>query len=110
MPKFLVLYRSSLSAGEQMSSLSSDDRQASMRDWMDWAERGGGSIVEMGAPLGEALRVGSPSTLAHITGFSIVEVHSKDDALELLDGHPHLNAPGENSIEALEFMTPPGDK
>jgi hypothetical protein len=91
-----------------MASLSSEERQAAMSEWMDWAGRSGESLAEFGSPLGEADKVGSSASInGHVTGYSILETSSRQAALELLDGHPHLSGPGETSIEVLEFLAPP---
>jgi hypothetical protein len=38
MPKFLVLYRSNVSAAEQMSSGTPEQMKAGMDAWMAWAQ------------------------------------------------------------------------
>jgi len=111
--KYLVLYRSSVPAREQMASGSAEEAQAGMQLWMDWAGRVGSAMADMGSPLdpvasidqtGASGQPGSP----FIGGFSILEAESADAAKKLLDDHPHFHAPGGPSIEVLEFLPPPG--
>lgn len=105
MAKFLVLYRSETSAQEQMANASPEDAKAGMDAWMAWAGHAGQAIVDLGAPLGNARRVGDGS--GEPTGFSILQGDSEDEIVGLLNEHPHLHGAG-NSIEVREFMALPG--
>jgi hypothetical protein len=109
MPKYLVLYRSAVSAKEQMANSDPQAAQAGMDLWMNWAGRVGNAIADMGSPLASvAIVTGSGSTAEatgpFIGGFSVLEADSVDDAKKLLDDHPHFHAPGDPSIEVLEFL------
>jgi hypothetical protein len=96
--KFLVLYRSPVSAREQMANATPEQAQAGMQAWQEWAESAGSAIVDLGAPLdGEG----------DVTGFSILEAGSRVSHDELLADHPHRHTPGA-SIDVLEFMAMPG--
>lgn len=109
--KYMVLYRSSLSAGEQMAAGTPEQAQAGMELWMNWAGRVGGAMLDMGSPLENVGIVGDDaggSKGQSIAGFSILEADSVDAAKKLLDDHPHFHSPGETSIEILEFLPIPG--
>lgn len=108
MAKYLVLYRSKVSAAEQMEGASPEDAQAGMEAWMQWAGIVGDAMVDMGSPLQTVASVGGSSDGTHIGGFSILEADSADAAKGLVDGHPHLMSPGDPSIEVLEFLPVPG--
>ena len=98
MSKFLVLYRSSTSAQEQMASATPEQAQAGMEAWQAWAAKAGSAIVDLGAPLaGEG----------DITGFSILEADSRGQLDGLLAEHPHRHMSGA-SIDAYEFLALPG--
>ena len=98
MAKYLILYRSSTSAREQMSSASPEEAQAGMAAWQSWGQKAGPAIVDFGAPVdGEG----------DITGFSILEADSRSAMDELLADHPHRQAPGAQ-IDVYEFMAMPG--
>jgi hypothetical protein len=99
MKKFLVLYRSSVSAADQMAGAKPEQAQAGMAAWMEWAGRNRDAIVELGSPLGGD---------SDVSGYSIVQAESKDGAAELFKDHPHLRMPGDSSIELLEFLPLPG--
>jgi hypothetical protein len=108
MTKFMVLYRSAVSAREQMANTAPEQGQAGMDAWMAWAGKAGDAIVDLGAPLADAAFVGpgSAGDSLHITGFSILQAESADALTAILDGHPHLAWGG--SIEVLEFLSMPG--
>ena len=98
MPKYLVLYRSSTPAREQMAAASPEEAQAGMQAWQSWGQKAGTAIVDFGAPLdGEG----------DVTGFSILQVDSRSNLDDLLADHPHRQAPGAD-IDVLEFMALPG--
>src|SRR5690349_17229822 len=100
MSKFLVLYRSSVSAQEQMAGATPEQAQAGMDAWMAWAKSAGDAIVDLGAPLAEAGQIGGGSWGAsHVSGFSILQADSPDAVQALLRDHPHLHTPGGSSIE-----------
>jgi hypothetical protein len=106
--KYLVLYRSKVSAGEQMEGASPEDAQAGMEAWMQWAGKVGDAMVDMGSPLQTVATVGGSDSGTYISGFSILEADSSKAAEGLVDGHPHLMSPGDPSIEVLEFLAIPG--
>lgn len=98
MPTFLVLYRSSVPARQQMAGATPEQAQAGMEAWQAWAEKAGTAIVDLGAPL-----AGERDT----TGFSILQANSRSALEDLLADHPHRHAPG-SAIDVLEFLPLPG--
>jgi hypothetical protein len=113
MPKYLVLYLSSVSAAEQMASADPEAGQAGMELWMNWAGRVGGAMTDMGSPLNGVATVTAAGSTAgterpFVGGFSVLEADSVADVTKLLDDHPHFHAPGDPSIEVLEFLPIPG--
>jgi hypothetical protein len=107
MAKYLVLYRASISAQEQMASGPSEQAQAGMELWMQWAGKAGSAITDMGAPLQSVTTVGKAG-LPSIGGFSILEADNVDALKTLLDDHPHFHSPGDTGIEVLEYLPIPG--
>ena len=107
MTKYLVLYRASMSAQEQMASGPPEEAQAGMELWMQWAGKAGTAIVDMGSPLQSVSTVGKAG-LPTIGGFSILEADNRDALQGLLDDHPHFHSPGDTGIEVLEFLPIPG--
>ena len=113
MPKYMVLYRSSVPATEQMAGSNSEAAQAGMELWMAWSNKVGAAMADMGSPLsgvGTVTSSGSNGETSRpfVSGFSIFEADSVDAAKKLLDDHPHFHSPGDPSIEVLEFLPIPG--
>lgn len=107
MAKYLVLYRASISAQEQMASGQPEQAQAGMELWMQWAGKAGSAIVDMGSPLQSVTTVGTTG-LPLVGGFSVLEADNVDALKEILEDHPHFHTPGESGIEVLEFLPIPG--
>jgi len=108
MTKFMVLYRSSTSARDQMTNATPEQMKAGMKGWMQWAGKAGEAVVDLGAPLAPAAHVGPGSSDAgEISGYSIMQADSAGTLGGVLDGHPHLRMPG-YSIEILEMLSMPG--
>jgi hypothetical protein len=114
MAKYLALYRSSVSAVEQMANSDREASQAGMELWMNWAGRVGEGMADMGSPLASVATVtpsgstGEVDSGSFIGGFSVLQSDSVDEAKKLLADHPHFRAPGNPSIEVLEFLQIPG--
>jgi hypothetical protein len=111
MKKYLVLYRSTMRAADIMASHTPEQGKAEMAAWMEWAQRAGSAIVDLGTPLGSARRFSSATESSAgdvaIGGYSVLQA-ADDKALQaLLDGHPHFRAPG-GTIETFEFLPMPG--
>jgi hypothetical protein len=107
MSKFLVLYRATTSAREQMAQAAPEKAKAGMDAWMAWAGKAGGAVVDLGAPLDDGAAVGSGKVDDEIAGFSILEAGSQADVVKLLEDHPHSHMSG-GSIEVHEFLSMPG--
>jgi hypothetical protein len=99
--KFLVLYKSDLSAAEQMAKSTPEQQAAGMQAWMSWANQAGEAIVDLGSPLSP---VGDSDAM--IGGFSILQADSADALQSVLEGHPHTVQGG--TIEVHEFLPMPG--
>jgi hypothetical protein len=106
MKKYLVLYRSPVSAAEQMARSTPEQGKKMMEAWMAWAGRAGKAIVDMGSPTNSVAHVSGGNLSGFIGGFSILQAESTDGVKKVLEGHPHLAMGG--SIEVLELMPVPG--
>ena len=112
MAKYLLLYRSSRFAADQMANATPEQAQAGMEQWMSWAGRVGDAMVDMGAPTNSVGSVGAvgggadPDSI--VGGYSILEADSFEALKTLLEGHPHLQMGPEAGIEVLELLSPPG--
>ena len=103
MSRFLVLYRSAVSAAEQMATADPDSGAESMKAWMEWSERAGESIVDLGSPT-QTVAGGEPGSF--IGGYSVLQADDLDGVQRALDGHPHVMWGG--TIEILEMLEIPG--
>jgi hypothetical protein len=104
MTKYLVLYRSTQTAAEQMSQGTPEQAQAGMDAWTAWASRAGDAVVDLGSPLGVVEPGGD--TGDPVGGYSILQADSDEGVRTVLDGHPHAAMGG--TIEILEFLVMPG--
>jgi len=113
MKKFLVLYKASPEAfAKMMASSTPEQQKAGMDAWMGWSKKAGSAIVEMGAPLGKAMKVapsGSPSPITNdLGGYSILQGESKEAVAATLKEHPHFMMGDTATIEVVEIMPIPG--
>jgi hypothetical protein len=110
MKKFLVLYRASAAAFQQMMSATPEQQKAGMDAWMAWSKKAASSIVDMGAPLGKSLRVTTGEALPSsndLGGYSVLQAESKEALAETMKGHPHFMTP-DGFIDIVEIMPIPG--
>jgi hypothetical protein len=110
MKKFLVLYQSSAAAKEQMAKATPDQAKAGMEMWMQWAQKAGTAIVDLGMPLGNAQAItqkGTSASNSNVAGFTIVQAEDAAAVAKIFDGHPHFMAP-DAGIEIHEFLPLPG--
>ena len=108
MSTFMILYRSTASAREQMANATPQQREAGLEAWRTWATKVGYAITDLGAPLAHTTHIGpgSPSSDG-VAGYSLLQAGSAEEVAAVLDGHPHLDMPG-NHIEVLELLPMPG--
>ena len=74
--------------------------------WLKWMEKCGKALVDGGSPLGKGMRLsssGGSGTKSQVTGYSVLQADSMDDARELVSDHPHLTVPG-FTIEVFEYL------
>lgn len=112
MKKFLVLYKASTAAFEQMmKSTTPEQQKAGMEAWMKWSKQAASSIVDMGGPLGKSLRVAKGGAVSPVVndlgGYSIMQAESKEALAASMKDHPHFMMP-DGSIEIVELMPIPG--
>lgn len=109
MAKFMILYCSPESARDMMTNATPEQMKAGMDAWMAWAGKAGDAVVDLGAPTEHATHAGAGSLpgAEEITGYSILQGDSAAAITAVLDGHPHLDMPG-NTIEVLEMLPMPG--
>jgi len=110
MSRFLVLYTSPVPAEQAMAQVTPEQAEAGMALWNEWAEKNAGSILDLGTPLGSGRHVEQGAVTpgsTHATGFSILEAASLDDAVRIVEDHPHFHTP-DGAIDVLELLQMPG--
>jgi hypothetical protein len=111
MKKFLVLYKASTEAFQQMMKTTPEQQKVGMDAWMSWSQKASSSIVDMGAPLGKSVRVAKSGAVSPVTndlgGYSIMQAESKEALAATMKEHPHFMMP-DSSIEIIELMPIPG--
>jgi hypothetical protein len=111
MKKFMVLYHAPIDARKQMTNTSPEEQARGMEAWMEWAQKCGPKLVDLGTPLGNGNQLSpdgnaTPSEKG-IAGFSILQADNMDEAIALLQGHPHLKWNADCTIEVYESMPLP---
>jgi len=115
MNKYLVLYRSEgaltgMSVAEMIAKTPPEQMAAGMALWEAWHKKCGDAIVDLGAPLDKSTTVIKASSAlgkTTITGYSILQAGSVEEAVALMKDHPHFHMPG-SSVEILECVPMPG--
>jgi len=111
--KFIVIYYAPESATKQMEGVSPEEMKKRMKPWMDWQEKIGDGLVDMGTPLVNGQKVsksGSTPSDKEVAGYSILQAESMDKAVDMLKEHPHLEMGEGLDVEVYESHTLPGMK
>jgi hypothetical protein len=109
MKKFLVLYKAPQASFDKAMKASPEEAKAGMDLWLKWGEKAGKMLLDMGAPLGEAIEVtpkGASSVRNDLGGYSIMQAESSEALAKLLEGHPHFHMEG-GVIEVTELVPLP---
>lgn len=104
MKKYLVIYHAPTMMPKDMPK---EEMQAEQQRWMDWAGKCGDKLVEMGAPLQGGMHhdgnEAKPSERM-VSGYSILQAENMDEALGLMEGHPHFGMPDSAGVEVHEMV------
>ena len=115
MSKYLVLYRSEgalsgISVSEMLAVATPKQIAAGMAAWQAWHKKSGGAVVDLGTPLDKSTTVTAGSAApgkTTVTGYSVLQAGSMEEAVSLMKDHPHFRMPG-SSAEILECVPMPG--
>lgn len=81
-----------------------------MKLWFDWKDRIGDGLVDIGKPVGNAMKVtqsGVARSDSNVIGMSILQANSMDEALDMVKDHHHLHWAEECEIVVLEEVPIP---
>ena len=99
MAKYLFAYH-----GGSMAQ-TDQEREAAMAAWGSWFGQLGGAIVDAGAPLAGTQTVGGDDAPDPVTGYSVIEAGSLEDALTMAAGCPVISSGGRVEVgEAIPVM------
>lgn len=112
MNKYIVTYHAPIETMEQMQNTPPEEAQKGMELWMQWAEKCGDHLVDLGNPLGGGQKLNVDGTVSNsnsqVCGYSILQAENIEQARELLQGHPHLSGWEQScEIEVHEAMPLP---
>jgi len=113
MKKFVVLYHTPKDAMQQTANVTPEQMAKGMEAWMQWAQRCGNHLVDMGAPLMNGQQISPDGSVnesqKNVSGYSILQAENMEEAKALLQGHPHISGWNpDSSIELHESMPLPG--
>jgi len=108
MKKFIVIYHAPAEAMAQMAEATPEQIAEGMKPWMAWKDSVGNKLVDFGTPLMGGQRLLPDGTTENstkeVTGYSILQAESMDEAKSLLKSHPHLAWTGGCDIEVHESV------
>jgi hypothetical protein len=108
MKKFLITYHAPASLQKAVKKLSKEQQAEGMKVWMEWFNRCGSNLVDMGQPLanGKTFRQKGPVTNStkNATGYSIIQAKSLNDAKAMVKNHPHTMWSKQATIEVHEML------
>jgi hypothetical protein len=115
MKKFLVLYCSEgalngKSVSETIASSTPEQMKAGLAVWQAWYAKHGTAITDFGSPLDNSTTVSvrtASAVRSPITGYTLIQAASMDDAVAMMKDHPHFNMPGA-TLDILESVPMPG--
>ena len=111
MKNFIVIYHAPSDSWDPSNS-TPEEQAESMEAWMQWANKCGKSLVDMGAPLMNGQQLSpdgkSKNSDTNVLGDSILQAENIEGAKGLLKEHPHLKWNATCSIEVHETMPLPG--
>lgn len=114
MKNYIVTYHATADLMAQSQKTTPEERAESMKAWRAWGEKAGENLVSFGQPLMGGLKVnqdGSTTPSAReVVGYSILQANSMDEAVTILQGHPHLKWDDACDIEVHESMPMPDGK
>lgn len=110
MTKYLFIYHAPPMPADAPQP-SAEEMQGVMAEWEAWGRKVGDRMVDFGAPVEGGKRVtpdGVSDSDRQVSGYTLLEAESFEEALDLARNHPHLAMPGGCEIEVHEAQPVPG--
>lgn len=113
--KYLAVYIGTPnSADKKWAPLSEADKKQRTQDgirlWGEWAQKYAQNIKDQGAPLGKTKLVnenGISDTKNALTGYTLIEAESHEEAAKMFLDHPHFKIFPGDSLEIVECLPIP---
>lgn len=109
MGKHLTIYHRAANE-EQKRELTSEQSQAFMKAWADWAQAHNDAFIDAGSPLSKTKLItseGVTDTKNTMTGHAIIEATLHEETVKIFSTHPHLTLMTGNSFEVTERLPTP---
>jgi hypothetical protein len=110
MTRFIVLYHAPQDVAVRFATATPEQAQAGAQLWRQWFAQLGPSLIDPGAPLGNAKAInpiGTTDASTDIIGMTILQADNMNAALSLVGEHHHLQWADSCSITILEEMAIP---
>lgn len=108
MSRYMLIYNGKATDPSQMSP---EDATKVMDGWRSWMGSVGPALVDVGTPFGPGTSIvddGSSANAIELSGYSIVEANSLDEARGLAQSHPFLSeGKGAYAVEVYEMQPVP---
>ncbi|WP_262694720.1 YciI family protein [Kordiimonas aquimaris] len=103
MQKFILAYQ----GGQQPET--QEEGAAQMAKWHKWTENLGSAVIDPGMPIGKAQGVtaegvNAAGALSSVSGISIIQAESIDDALKMVADCPYLDIGGTVDVAPVMQM------
>lgn len=100
MKKFILLYKGPTMGPGVLREL-----------WPKWMEKVGNRMTDMGSPMEHGTSLhddGSTGNATPLTGYTIIQAETMDEAVELAKAHPFLSVSNDGlySVEVFELTRP----
>lgn len=104
MAQYFIGYR-----GGMQTRPSPEEGAKQMQRWKDWLGELGEAVVNPGTPMGKSMLVGKEGLSADgisepLSGFTVVEAASDEEAVEMAKGCPFLDMDGA-TLEVAQMMS-----
>jgi hypothetical protein len=107
MKKFILLYMApSAAMQEMMKNSTPEQREQGMAAWNTWMDEHKNDFADKGSAFGKNKRATKDSVedvRNDITGYSIVNANSQEDAAKIAQGSPNFAIPGAY-VEVMEVL------
>lgn len=110
MKNYLVLYMAPIEELDMLIKNTTPEEMKKMNDdWTEWVKKHKKELVVTGSPLGKNKRVtqdGIKDVRNELTGYSVVQAESHEEAAKIFLDNPQLEMPGAY-IEVVEYVDMP---